>query len=90
MSEVDLYKKAGISKQAYSKIRSEKVNPKRETIMTFAVILNLGAKDTEVLLSSAGYSLRLEDSVFVIKKALSFLRKVLNPITKNEPVTKIV
>ncbi len=73
MSEVDLYKKAGVSKQAFSKIRSGKVCPKRETVMTFAVAMDLSAKDTEVLLSSAGYSLRTEDAVFVMEKAVGVL-----------------
>lgn len=74
MSEVDLYKKAGISKQAFSKIRSGKVRPKRETVITFAVVLDLSAQDTDILLSSAGYSLRMEDAVFVMEKATEFLK----------------
>ena len=73
LSEVDLYKKAGISKQAFSKIRSGKVRPKRETVMAFAVALDLSAQDTEVLLSSAGYSFRKEYALFVMEKAVGFL-----------------
>lgn len=76
MSEVDLYKEAGVSKQAFSKIRSGKVRPKRETVMTFAVALDLSAKDTEILLASAGYSLRTEDAVFVMEKAVGVLSTV--------------
>lgn len=73
MDEVSMYKKAGVSKQTYSKIKSGKVIPKRETVMAFSVALNLSAKDTDVLLSSAGYTFRLEDAIGVIAKAIEFL-----------------
>lgn len=73
VDEVAMYKAADVSKQAYSKIKSGKSKPKRETVMNFAVVLNLNAKDTEILLSSAGFSFRMEDALYIIDKAIEIL-----------------
>lgn len=70
VNEVAMYKAADLSRQVYSKIKSGKSKPKRETVMSFAVALNLSAKDTEILLSSAGFSFRMEDALSVIDKAI--------------------
>lgn len=73
VDEVAMYKAADMSRQAYSKIKSGKSKPKRETVLNCAVALNLSAKDTEILLSSAGFSFRMEDALSVIDKAIEIL-----------------
>lgn len=50
-----IYKRAGLSKSAFSRIRSGRL-PKRENILRLALVLLLSMEDTERLLHAAGYS----------------------------------
>lgn len=57
-SDSEIYKKAGIDRRHFSKIRS---NPdyriSKNTAIALALALELKKKETEILLSAAGYSL---------------------------------
>jgi len=57
-SDVDIYKKAGIDRKLFSKIRSNPdYRPSKNTTIALALALQLDTDDTEELLSAAGYSL---------------------------------
>jgi hypothetical protein len=56
--DVDIYKKAGIDRKLFSKIRSNAdYRPGKKTTIALAMALELNTQDTDALLSSAGYSL---------------------------------
>lgn len=57
-SDVYIYKKAGIDRRHFSKIKSSSdYVPQKKTIVAFSLALELSLKDAESLLQSAGYSL---------------------------------
>lgn len=57
-SDVEVYKKAGIDRRHFSKIKSSSdYVPQKKTIVAFIVALELSTKEAEQLLDSAGYSL---------------------------------
>jgi hypothetical protein len=57
-SDVEIYKKAGIDRRHFSKIRSNpEYRPSKNTVIALALALELKKKETDKLLSSAGYSL---------------------------------
>jgi hypothetical protein len=63
-SDVDIYKKAGIDRKLFSKIRSNAdYRPGKNTTIALALALELNTQDTDALLSSAGYSLS-ESNIF--------------------------
>lgn len=66
-SDSDVYKKAGIDRRHFSKIRS---NPGyklgKSTAIALALALELNKKETEKLLSSAGFSLSENDTFDLI------------------------
>lgn len=54
----DVYKKARIDRRLFSKIRSsKKYIPSKKTVIALCLSLELDINDTNLLLSSAGYSL---------------------------------
>lgn len=58
MKDSECYKKANVSKQLFSKIRSDPEHrPKKETALAFAIALKLDLEGTNALLRAAGYSL---------------------------------
>jgi len=58
VSDAEIYKKAGIDRRLFSKIRSNPdYRPGKNTTIALALALQLNKKDTASLLSSAGYSL---------------------------------
>ena len=58
ISEVECYKRAGISRQLFSKIRSNSgYNPSRNTAIALAISLCLSLKETAELLETAGFAL---------------------------------
>ena len=61
LSDVELYKTAGISKQVYSNIMSGKSIPSRETVIALAVALGMNIYETNAFLKTAGYSLLPSD-----------------------------
>ena len=53
-----IYKKAGIDRRHFSKIRSNTdYHPSKNTVIALAIALELNKNDTDFLLKSAGYSL---------------------------------
>jgi hypothetical protein len=61
-SDPDIYKKAGIDRRHFSKIRSNPdYRPGKNTVIALALALELNQKETDKLLSSAGYSLSDSD-----------------------------
>ncbi|MCM3574612.1 hypothetical protein M3172_15560 [Mesobacillus subterraneus] len=53
-----VYKKAGLDRRLFSKIRSNpEYKPSKNTVTALALALELNKKETDKLLSSAGYSL---------------------------------
>lgn len=62
-SDSDIYKRAGIDRRHFSKIRSNpEYRPGKNTVIALAFALELTKKDTDKLLSSAGYSLSDSDT----------------------------
>ncbi|MEH6994142.1 hypothetical protein V7075_15725 [Neobacillus drentensis] len=62
-SDADVYKRAGIDRRHFSKIRSNlEYKPGKNTVITLALALELTKKETDKLLSSAGYSLSNSDT----------------------------
>lgn len=53
----DIYKKADISKELFSKIKGNKnYHPTKDTALAFSMALHLNLKETEDLISRAGYT----------------------------------
>ena len=66
MKDAECYKKANVSRQHFSKIRSNPdYRPKKETVLAFALALQLNPDDTNALLRTAGFSLS-HSSIFDI------------------------
>jgi hypothetical protein len=62
-SDSEIYKKAGIDRRHFSKIRSNpNYRPGKNTTIALALALELNNKDAEKLLSAAGYSLSDSDT----------------------------
>jgi hypothetical protein len=62
-SDSDTYKRAGIDRRHFSKIRSNpNYRPGKNTAIALALALELNKKETDKLLSSAGYSLSDSDT----------------------------
>ncbi len=63
----DIYKKAGIDRRLFSKIRSTKnYTPAKKTVVALCLALELSRADADRLLQSAGYSLSRADDYDLI------------------------
>lgn len=66
-TDSDIYKKAGIDRRHFSKIRSyPDYHPSKNTAIALSLTLKLNKEETDELLSSAGYSLKSNDTFDLI------------------------
>ena len=57
LSDAQVYGRANLSRQYFSKLRSGKVNPSKRVVLSLAVALELPLDDTRTLLERAGHAL---------------------------------
>ncbi len=77
-SDADIYKKAGIDRRHFQKIRSNSdYRPGRNTVIALAMALELDKKETDKLLGSAGYSLS-ESETFDLVIQFCLEKKIYN------------
>lgn len=63
VSDPNIYKRVGIDRRLFSKIRSNPdYRPRKNTALALALALELNKKETDKLLSAAGYSLSDSDT----------------------------
>ena len=80
----EVYKKAGVDRKTFSKIRSSKnYKPGKSTVIALALALELNEKDTENLLEAAGYALTYNQK-FDLTVRFCIKNKIYNLIQVNE------
>lgn len=80
LTDVELYKSAGLSKQVYSKIMSGKCIPSRESVIALAVALGLGIYEVNALLKTAGYCFLPSDTLSKLARNSIQMKKNLDEL----------
>ena len=57
MTDAQVYARANLSRQYFSKLRGGKVNPSKRVVLSLAIALGLSLTDTRLLLERAGHAL---------------------------------
>lgn len=88
IKDVECYKKANVSKQTWYKIMNDKdYKPSKNTVISFAIALELSLEETKHLLSTVGFTLS-KSSKFDIIIEYFLLNKEYNIFTINETLFK--
>ena len=88
ITDVECYKKANVSKQTWYKIMNEKnYKPSKNTVIAFAIALELSLDETKHLLSTVGFTLS-NSSKFDIIIEYFLLNEEYNIFTINETLFK--
>ena len=88
ISDVECYKKANVSKQTWYKIMNEKgYKPSKNTVIAFAIALELSLAETKHLLSTVGFTLS-KSSKFDIIIEYFLTNGIYNIFTINETLFK--
>ncbi len=88
ITEVECYKKANVSKQTWYKIMNEKnYKPSKNTVIAFAIALELSLEETKHLLSTVGFTLSKSNKFDIIIEYF-LLNKEYNIFTINETLFK--
>ncbi len=67
LTDTQVYKRANMDRRLFSKIRSNKeYSPKKTTVFSLAIALELSVTETEKLLASAGYAFNMSSKADVI------------------------
>ena len=84
LDEVAIYKKADVDRKLFSKIRTHpEYHPNKNTLLKLCLAMNLETKETEDLLSTAGYSLsRSMRSDLILRYC--FTNHIFDVITVNQ------
>ena len=88
ITDVECYKKANVSKQTWYKIMNEKnYKPSKNTVIAFAIALELSLDETKHLLSTVGFTLSKSIKFDVIIEYF-LVNKIYNIFTINETLFK--
>ncbi len=88
ITDVECYKKANVSKQTWYKIMNNKnYNPSKNTVVSFAIALELSLKETKHLLSTVGFTLSKSIKFDVIIEYF-IVNKIYDIFTINETLFK--
>ena len=66
LTDVETYKRAGLDRKLFSKIRNPSYNPSKQTALALALALHLDLDETIDLLAKAGYTLSNANKTDVI------------------------
>jgi len=84
LGEVEVYKRAHVDRKLFSKIRSDPAyQPRKTTVVAFALALSLSPGQAQALLESAGYSLSRSTRFDLIVR-FYLERQIYDPLKVND------